>query len=143
MLSIRQALKTALGASFSVTHQGSPVSIPVVDAGRGAMTTLPCVAVQSEFGVSEASNIGGGAVYNETRCDIEVHVLESDTINGPLLVTEIHSKVEELVRAVEKTLSTSYYSLISTHRDLPAQFVRGFPVFRRVITVSARDLQKY
>lgn len=143
MLTIREALKTVLGASLSVTHQGNPVTVAVIDAGRGEQGLLPLVAFMSEFGISDPSNIGGGAVDNDVRCDLEIQAIDSDSINGPLLITDTHSKIEQLIRAAEKTTGTSFYTYISTFRDFPPHFVRGYPVYRRVLTVRAWNLQSY
>lgn len=149
MLSIRQAVKTALGASFSVTHQASPVTVNVIDAGAGdASYPLPIVAIVSEFGASEFASIGAGAVRNDTSCDLDIQTQDDDNVSGAVLLVDIHSKVESLIRAVEKTLGASYASLVADFRDFPPQAQAGeggsvFFVYRRVLTVRAVNYQAY
>lgn len=147
MLDLREALKTALGASFDVNHAGRSgavvVSIPVGDAGGGDELALPAVFVLSQAGTSTNENIGGRAVRNDTFCDVSIEALDSDTVYGPKLVKDIHEKIEALVRAVEKTLGTSYHSLVSTYRDFPPAIVGGYPVYRRILTVRGVSYESY
>lgn len=148
MLALRSALKAALGSSFSVTHAGPAGSVSVtVGVGDAlqddAALALPCVFVVSQVGSADGANIGGGAVRNDAFCDLSIETLDGDEWDGPLLLDDIHAKVETLIRAVEKTLGSSYYSLVSSYRDFPPEAVAGVPVYRRVVTVRAVNYQSY
>lgn len=147
MLSLRAAIKAALGSSFNVTHAGPAgsvtVTVPVVDAGIGDETALPCVAIMSEFGASKPSNIGGHAAENESYCDLDIAALDADTINGGVILADIHSKIETLLRAVEASLGSSYFSNVSAYRDLRPQDVRGYHVYRRTVTVRGINFESY
>lgn len=143
MLNLRQALKTVLGASFSVTHQGNPVTVLVGDAGSGDEKALPAVFVISQVGVGAPANIGGGAARNEAFCDLLIQTLDSDTIDGARLLDDIHQKVEDLVRAVEKTVGGSYYTYVSSYRDAAPQAIAGLFAYTRTIMVRGTNYDSY
>lgn len=148
MLDIREALKTALGASFTVNHAGRNgavvVTVAVADAGGGDAALLPAVFFTAQVGTSENQNIGGRAVRNDAFCDLTVETLDSDDWYGSLLQKDIAEKIETVVRVVEKTLGSSYHSLVASYRDIPAGYnAGGFPVYRRIITVRGVNYEAY
>jgi hypothetical protein len=147
VLDLRQALKTVLGDTFSVTHAGYggnvSVTVSVGIAGIGDGLPFPAVWLSSEYGNSQGSNIGGGGAENEAFCDIIAQAAETDTINAPKLIRDIHAKVEELVRAAEKTTGASFWTNVSAFRDQPVSYAGAVPIYTRVLTVRGVNLQKY
>ena len=143
MLDLRSAISGALGATFTVTHQGGPVTINVGIEGQDDETALPCVFIAMQAGTSNPSNIGGGGAENRTFCDLLLMALDSDDIDGATLITDIHSAVETTLRAVEKSLGASFYSHISTFRDRAAHHVGGVIVYERTLTIHGQNFQSY
>jgi hypothetical protein len=147
VLDLREALKTTLGASFTVNHTGPGgavvVTVSVIDAGRGDEAALPLVAIMSQAGTGTPSNIGGKAVRNDAFCDLSIETLDADDVYGPTLLKDIHAKVETLIRAAEKTLGSSYYSLVSSYRDMAPSLVGAAHVYRRLVTVRAVNYEAY
>lgn len=147
MLTLRQSLKTLLGSSFTVSHAGLAGTVSVTVnaglAGVGDGLPFPAAWLSTEYGTSTGSNVGGGGAENETFCDIIIQAIGSDAWDAPKLVEDIHSKVEELVRAAEKTTGTSFWTHVSAFRDQPVSFAGGVPIYTRVLTVRGINLQKY
>lgn len=150
MMSLRAALKAALGASFNVTHTspttGNPVvvAVPVVDAGRDDETPLPAVFIHSEFGSADPSNIGGGGAFNFGAIDIHIQAVDDTDWDGSTLIVDIHRKVRDLVRSAEKTFGDAHFAIAANYRDLPPTPQEGGPYsYTRIVTVRATNVEAY
>lgn len=147
MLDLRTALRTLLGSSFNVSHAGPAgtvtVTINVADAGRDDEVALPDVVIMSQYGAGSPANIGGGASDNETYCELWLEALDSDTIDGALLLSDMHQAIEALVRASEKVIGSSHYTHVSSFRDTPPRVVDSMNVYVRSLSIRAQNLQTY
>lgn len=153
MLRLRSALKTALGSSLTVSHKGTDgttrnVTVPIVDAGIDEQTNLPAVFFQGQFGNTEATDIGAQGAGHEVYVELHIVTCDGDSghqyWNGPQLLEDIHAALETAIRAVQKTVGTSYFTLATHHRDFPPRSTEstGF-WYTRYVQVRGVSLESY
>lgn len=146
MLDLYAAIHAALGASFTINHEGALVTIAVADAGAEDPTPLPAVFVHSEFGTAAPSNVGGHAAENAAAIDLHIETLDSpdEGWNGRRMRGEIHAAIEARVRAAEASLGDADFALVANYRDLPPlHHDGGFVSYTRIVTVRATSVEAY
>lgn len=145
-LLLRAALRSALGASFNVTHQGNAISVSVANAGKDDETPLPAVFLHSQFGTGDPSNVSGGGSANAAAIDLHIQTLDdpANAWDGALMLDDIHLALEALLRAHEKNLGASFFSWAASYRDLPPVAEQGgYYSYTRIVTVRATNVEAY
>lgn len=151
VLALRGALRTALGASLSVSHTCTDnvvrnVTVPIVDQGTvaGEETPFPVVQFVGAVGNTENTDIGGGSVHNEDYVDLHILVNEDPNglYNAPRLVEDVYAALVSAINAVRKSVGSSYFTLATHYRDFPPRQTEAAPYWwTRYVMVRGENLE--
>lgn len=137
---LRTNLVTLLDG-LSVTHQGSPVSLPAAYWSDATLETLPAIFIRSATSSIEEGDTGGGAERFTGTYDVAIQALDTDSIDGESFLSDAADAINTAIRATRTSFGDAYFIRLVSDVTLPVETLGGVNVYGRTLSYRASSVE--